>query len=331
MNDERSVNWGIIGPGKIAHKFSIGLASVPNAKLVAVASRSLDRAQQFALQYNAPYAYEGYEKILDNKEVDIVYIATPHSEHFNNTLMCLEAGMPVLCEKPFTINAKQLTRLVDTARSRKVFMMEAIWSLFLPTVQKVVEIRDSGRFGQIKGIIADFCFRLPYDPKHRGYNLDLGGGALLDIGIYPVFLALLLMGKPDEIKSMAVLCETGADESCSMLFKYNYQAIADLKCSFTADGPIEATFLFEKGRVRINRMWFTPSTMTIIDKQEKVEELTFNHGGNGYHLEAIESMRCLASGLTESTKLPLSFSMELMQILDEIRKQCGIVYPMYDG
>ena len=330
MNQEQITRWGIIGPGGIAHKFAQGLASIPNANLTAVASRSMDRAQEFAKQYDVPVAYEGYDRILGNKEVDIVYIATPHSEHFDNTMMCLDAGMPVLCEKPFTINSKQLARLVDVARSRKVFMMEAIWSLFLPTVQKVIEIRDSGQLGKIKGIIADFCFQLPFDPKHRGFNLELGGGALLDIGIYPVFLTLLLLGKPNEIKSMALLTETGSDESCSMLFKYDNQAIANLKCSFAADGPTEATFLFEKGRVRINRKWFRPSTLTIIEEKEKVEEVTFEYKGNGYHLEAIESMRCLAEGLTESPMLPLSFSLELMEIMDEIRRQCGIVYPMYD-
>ena len=330
-NQERFTNWGIIGPGRIAHKFAQGLAVIPDARLTAVASRSLDRAKKFAGKYNIPYAYEGYDKILSNAEVDIVYIATPHSEHFNNTLMCLEDKMPVLCEKPFTINLKQLASLVEVARSKKVFMMEAIWSLFLPSVQKVLEIRDSGRLGKIRGMIADFCFNLPYDPEHRGYNLELGGGALLDIGIYPVFLALLTMGRPDEITSMAVLAPTGADESCSMLFKYKNQAIADLKCSFTSDGPVEATFLFEKGRVRINRKWFTPSTMSVIDEKEHVGELSFDHGGNGYHYEAIESMRCLTEGLTESPMLPLSFSLELMEILDEIRRQCGIVYPLHDN
>ena len=330
MNTERTFHWGIIGPGGIAHKFAQGLASIPNAKLTAVASRSKERAEKFAQQYKVPNAYEGYDRILTCSEVDIVYVATPHSEHFDNTMMCLDAGMPVLCEKPFTINSGQLTRLAETAREKKVFMMEAIWSLFLPSVRKVLEIRDSGRLGKIKSINADFCFHLPYDPLHRGYNLEVGGGALLDIGIYPVFLTLLLMGKPDEIKSTAILCETGADESCSMLFRYGNQAIADLKCSFAVDGSNEAKFFFEKGIVRINRNWFAPSSITIRDNREKIEEITFDHGGNGYHLEAIESMKCLAEGLTESPLLPLSFSLELMEILDEIRRQCGIVYPMYD-
>ena len=330
MNDERIIRWGIIGPGKIAHKFAQGLASIPNAQLIGVASRSTDRAKKFAQQYRVPFAYEGYDQILTNSEVDIVYIATPHSEHFNNTMMCLDAGMPVLCEKPFTINADQLARLAEVARRKKVFMMEAIWSLFLPAVRKIIEIRDSGQMGKIKGMMADFCFKLPFDPEHRGYNLELGGGALLDIGIYPVFLALLLIGRPDEIQSTAILSDTGADESCSMLFKYEKQAIADLKCSFAVEGPLEATILFEKGRVRINRKWFAPSTLSIMDEKEKIREVTFDHGGNGYHLEAIESMRCLSEGLTESPLLPLSFSLELMAVLDEIRKQCGIVYPMYD-
>ncbi len=239
--------------------------------------------------------------------MDIIYISTPHTFHFENALMCLENGKPVLCEKPFTITRGQLQRLVDTARRKKVFLMEALWTRFLPTIQKIIEIRDSGELGSIRAIYADFGFKAPVDYNDRLYNLNLGGGALLDIGIYPVFLSLLLLGKPSEIKSTAVIAETGADESCSILFKYGSGAIANLACTFTSDTPIEANIIFEKGRIRINRRWFAPSSLTITGSNEKSRELTFEYKGNGYHFEAIEAMKCLEDGLTECPESTAGF------------------------
>jgi predicted dehydrogenase len=325
--EPRAIRWGIIGPGKIAHKFAQGLASVKEAKLFAVASRSEERAMEFARQYKIPNWYQGYENIIKNSDVDIIYVATPHTFHYENTMMCLSNGKPVLCEKPFTITRGQLQRLVDTARNKKIFLMEAIWTRFLPTIKKIVEIRDSGELGSIRAVYADFGFKAPVDYNGRLYNLKLGGGALLDIGIYPVFLSLLLLGKPSDIKSTAVIAETGADESCSILFKYDNGSIANMACTLTLDTPIEANIIFEKGRVRINRRWFAPSSLVITDSNEKTKELTFKDKGNGYHFEAEEAMKCLDRGLTECPELTLDFSLELMGLLDEIRRQCGIHYP----
>lgn len=326
----RTIKWGIIGPGRIAHKFAEALSIVPNAQLFAVASRSEKRARDFARQYKAPHYYEGYEKIAQDPEVDIIYIATPHTMHYENTLMCLEKEVPVLCEKPFTITRTQLKRLVDTSRKNKVFLMEAIWTRFLPTVKKVIEIKESGKLGTIRALYADFGFKAPFDPAGRLYNLNLGGGALLDIGIYPVFLSLLLLGIPEEIKSLAVISETGADESCSMLFKYPGGAMANLACTVTADTPTEAAVIFEKGQIRIHRKWLAPSSLTILHPDDKKEEIAFEYAGNGYEFEAIEAMQCLKNGLTESRDLPLDFSLDLMSLLDKIRDQCGIHYPGYE-
>jgi len=330
MPSEKVYNWGIIGPGRIAHNFAEGLAVLPEAKLYAVASRSEQRARDFAEKYQVPFYYEGYDQILTNPDVDIIYVATPHTSHFADTIMCLEKGMPVLCEKPFTIHSNQLKKLVHTARSKKVFLMEAIWTRFLPTIEKVIEIRESGEFGKIKAVYADFGFYAPFDPESRLYNLDLGGGALLDIGIYPVFLSLLLLGKPVEIKAIADLSQTGSDESCSILCKYPVGQMANLACTLAADTPIEANIIFEKGRVKINRRWFMPSSLAITDSKDKTTELNFKYEGNGYHLEAREAMDCLSKNLTESRKLPLQFSLDLMELLDEIRNQCHIHYPGVD-
>jgi len=326
----RTTKWGIIGPGRIAHKFAEALSIIPNAQLFAVASRSEERARHFARQYKAPHYYQGYEKIAQDPEVDIIYIATPHTMHYENTLVCLENGVPVLCEKPFTITRTQLQRLVDISRKEKVFLMEAIWTRFLPTIKKVVEIKESGKLGSIRGLYADFGFKAPFDPAGRLYNLNLGGGALLDIGIYPVFLSLLLLGTPEEIMSHAVISETGADESCGMLFKYPDGAMANLTCIITADTPTEAVIIFENGQIRIHRKWIAPSSLTIFHANDKKEEITFKYTGNGYEFEAIEAMQCLKSGLTESRDLPLDFSLDLMSLLDQIRDQCGIHYPGYE-
>ncbi len=325
-----TTKWGIIGPGKIAHKFAQALSFAPNAELFAVASRSEERARDFALQYDAPHYYQGYEKVAQDPEVDIIYVATPHSLHYENTIMCLENGIPVLCEKPFTITRVQLQKLVDTARNNKVFLMEAIWTRFLPTIKKVLEIRESGILGSIKEIHADFGFKAPFDPAGRLYNLSLGGGALLDIGIYPVFLSLLLLGNPAVIRSTAVLSETGADESCSILFEYPDGATANLECTISAETPTEATIIFEKGQIKINPKWFAPSSLIMIHSNKKREELTFEYVGNGYHYEAIEVMKCLEKGLIECPDLTLDFSLSLMGLLDKIRSQCGIHYPGYE-
>ena len=325
-----TIKWGIIGPGRIAHKFAEALAFIPVAKLFAVASRSEERARDFARQYKAPRYYQGYEKIVQDPEVDIIYIATPHTMHYENTLLCLENGIPVLCEKPFTITRDQLQGLVDIARKNNIFLMEAIWTRFLPTIQKVLEIKHTGILGEIKVLYADFGFKAPYDPESRSYNLELGGGALLDIGIYPVFLSLLLLGKPSEIRSSAVLSETGADESCGILFKYPSRAMANLACTMTANAPSEAVVIFENGRIRMHRKWYAPTSLTIIYPDNKKEDITFEYEGNGYEFEAIEAMKCLKNDLSESSNLPLDFSLDLMELLDKIRDQCGIHYPGYE-
>jgi len=330
-NQEPSpAKWGIIGPGKIAHKFAEALSYAPDAELFAVASRSEKRARDFSNHYKIPRYYQGYEKIVQDPEIDIIYVATPHTMHYDNTLLCLENRVPVLCEKPFTITRNQLQRLVDISRKENVFLMEAIWTRFLPTIKRVVEIKESGLLGSIKVIHADFGFKAPFDPAGRLYNLSLGGGALLDIGIYPVFLALLLMGKPAVIKSTAVLSETGADESCNILFEYPDGATANLECTISAETPGVATVIFEKGQIKINPKWYAPSSLTIIHPNKKTEELTFESVGNGYHYEAIEAMRCLENGLIECPDLTLDFSLDLMGLLDKIRSQCGIKYPGID-
>ncbi len=326
----KTFNWGIIGPGRIAHKFALGLKAAPGAKLFAIASRSTQRAETFARQYQAERFYGNYRSLAADPEVDIIYIATPHSAHYENTLMCLEEGKPVLCEKPFTINAKQLHHLVEVARNNKVFLMEAFWTRFLPTIIKTLEIRDSGTMADIKAVHADFGFLADFDPQWRLFNPALGGGALLDIGVYPVFLSLLMMGKPDKLKAISSFSATGVDESTSIIFKHENGNMANLTCTVKANTPIQADIIFEKGRIRINTKWIAPSSLTLVKEDGSKEEITFIEKGNGYQYQAIECMRCLDTGLTESPLMSLDFSLSLMELMDQIRKECGIVYPDYD-
>lgn len=326
----RPVNWGIIGPGKIAHKFATALAGIGNARIHSVASRSIDKADLFARKFSIPKVYGKYSDILNDPELDVVYIATPHSLHFESSMMCIEKGVPVLCEKPITINHRQLKTLVDHANAKNVFLMEAIMTRFLPTIETLLKITNSRELGAIRIINADFGFRADYDPESRLFNPALGGGCLLDIGIYPVFLSLLLLGYPDEIKAVCVKAESGVDESMAVSLRFNSGAIASLHFTFTAHTEVSANIYFEKGKIRINPRWPTLSSLSLQKYNSESEEIKFNYTSNGYDYEALEVMRCLDEGLTESPKLKHEFSLQLMKLLDEIRGICGISYPLYD-
>jgi len=322
-----STRWGIMAPGKIAHKFVSGLQDIPEAELYAIGSRSAERAGTFAQQYGAAKSYGSYKELAEDPDVDIIYIASPHPAHYENALMCLEHGKAVLCEKPFTMNLRQLEHLVDVARTNKVFLMEALWTRFLPTIEKILEIRDSGKLGTIRFINADFGFKGVYDPSNRLFNPELGGGALLDIGIYVVFLANLLLGNPPEITATSQIAETGVDASTSMIFSYADGQIANLSCTYMANTPIQADIIFEKGIIHIDPKWFTPTSLHISAEEGSKEHFQYEEKSNGYQYQAMECMRCLDAGMTESTLMSLDFSLNLIKTLDRIREICGIRYP----
>jgi predicted dehydrogenase len=224
------------------------------------------------------------------------------------------------------MNRRELEILVQAAREEGVFLMEAIWTRFLPSLHKVLDICENAELGELQHICADFGFRLDFNPEHRIFDPAKGGGCLLDIGIYPVFLALLLAGKPLDIKAVATLAPTGIDDSCSIILKQEGNVFSSLFCTFRADAPIEANILFEKGGIRIHSQWHTPAPITLYRQGRKPELIEFPEPGNGYQYEAAEVMRCLDLGLTESPGLPLDFSLDLMEILDRIREDCGIRY-----
>ncbi|MCO6477938.1 MAG: Gfo/Idh/MocA family oxidoreductase [Phaeodactylibacter sp.] len=322
----KTYNWGIIGPGRIAHKFAQDLDKLPNARLHAVASRSEERARAFALQYGAPHAYGSYEEITSCPGLDVVYIATPHPGHRDNALLCLQAGIPVLCEKPFAMNSGQVQEMVNAARATGVFLMEAIWTRFTPSTVKALELIGHGMIGDVLSVKADFGFRPPFDPKSRLFDMALGGGSLLDIGIYPVFLALLVLGKPAEIHASAHLGATGVDEEIGMLFKYENGQMAHLHSTIRSFTKTEAFIYGERGAIHLHTRWHEPTALSLILEDRRPQDYRFDYHTNGYSFEAEEVMHCLDNGLKESPLLPLSFSQSLMEVLDTVRGKIGLEY-----
>jgi predicted dehydrogenase len=325
---QKIYNWGIIAPGGIAHKFASDLvAHVPNARVHAVASRNLERAQAFASKFGASYAYGSYEEIVNTPNLDIVYVATPHSEHHANTIMCINAGIPVLCEKAFAVNSKQLSQMVALARSKNIFLQEAIWTRFHPAVAKVQQLLQAGAIGKIVHIAADFGFKATSDLNNRIHNINLTGGSLLDIGIYPLFITKLLLGKPLATKAVGVLGSTKVDLNCSMSLSFASGATASLFSTVQAETNTQCYIYGTEGYLLMHGRFHETKAITLAIKDQEPIVFPCERLGFGYSYEAQDAQRCLAEGRSENDKLNLDFSLELMALMDEIRAQIGLVYP----
>lgn len=318
-------NWGIIGLGKIAHHFVNDLLTVESANLYAVASRSQTKADEFSEQYQATKAYGSYEELLADQNIDIVYIATPHVFHKENSIAVLKSGKAVLCEKPFAMNLEEVQSMIDVAKAEDQFLMEALWTNYMPTIQKLTDILDKKTYGDIINLKADFCFQPNYDPKSRLFNPELGGGALLDIGIYPVYLALKLLGKPDNIIAHSKKAETGVDLSTDMTFEYPNGVKADLYCSFNENTPGEATIKFDQAEIKLHSRFHETDKLSIIQDKNK-ELIDYDYKAKGYHFEIMHAQECLNKGLKESPLMPFEFSILLIETLDEIRTKIGLEY-----
>jgi predicted dehydrogenase len=324
---KKNYNWAILGAGSIAEKFASDIKLLHNAKLFAVGSRSLGRAEKFASSHNIPKAYGRYEEMVNDPLIDIVYISSRHVSHYSNSILCLNHGKAVLCEKPVSINKKQFSVMMDTANKNNQFFMEALWTRFIPSFKKCKELVENGTIGDIKLIESDFCFKAYFDKEGRLFNPYLGGGALLDIGIYPVFFALEMAGKPIEIEAFARIGETKVDESCTIQIKHENGILSSLFCSITTNGRTEAIVHGTKGMIRINREWHTPSSIDLFLNDEEPVHYSFDESGFGYQYEAEEVMNCLDKGLTESSLFGWQKSFDLISALDSIRNKAGIVYP----
>ncbi|HLP92468.1 MAG TPA: Gfo/Idh/MocA family oxidoreductase [Saprospiraceae bacterium] len=325
------MNWGIIGLGKIARQFADDLRLLPGARLQAVASTSLERAEAFAGEFGAAHAYGQYEDILACPDLDVVYVATPHPLHCENTLMCLEAGIPVLCEKPFAMNHAEALRMVASARRNRVFLMEALWTRFIPGNIQALELLAEGVIGELHTLRVDLGFRMPFDPNTRVYNKSLGAGALLDLGIYPALLAHTLFGKPDpeNICAVAAFTQTDVDESCAFNFQYPDGKLALCHATIAANTSLCAHLYGSEGTIMLHPRWHHTQKLTISrydGRAETFEDLEIPYTGRGYHYEAAHVMHCLENGLLESDVVPLDFTLDLASTLDTIRGKIGLEY-----
>lgn len=327
----RIFHWGIIGPGKIARKFADDLRLLPNARLHAVASTSAERARDFAAEYGAPHAFGSYSELMDCPGLDVVYIATPHALHCEHALLCLEHGIPVLCEKPFAMNLAEARRMVHTAHRHRVFLMEALWTRFIPSMQHALELIADGEIGEVHTVKSDFGFIMPFDPQSRLFNKTLGGGSLLDIGLYPALLTLLILGKPlpEDIQAVATFTASDVDDSCVFTFQYPGKRLALAHTTLRANTPVEATIYGSAGAIYLHPRWHHSRQLTISrynGREEEKRTVDLPYDGWGYALEAAHVMDCLEKEMLESDRLPLDFTLDLAETLDAIREKIGLEY-----
>lgn len=323
----KKYKWGIIGLGRIAETFAKGLSVLKNAELYAVASRTQENADRFGKKYHASKMYGSYEAVVQDQDVDVIYIATPHNSHCQNALLCLENKKPVLCEKPLAVNLMQVNKMISTAEKNNTFLMEAMWTRYLPKIEKAIQLIDDGKIGDIQYLRSDFGFYAPFNPDGRLYNPDLAGGSLLDIGIYPIFFALQFMGYPNKITAHARLGQTGVDESCSMVLEYEDGRMAQLFSTILADTPMTTDISGSQGHLTFLKPLHAPADIYINNKKNEIKKYKMNYKGNGYHYQAIEVMECLEKGLLQSEKISWDFSRNMMSLMDEVRKQIGLKYP----
>ncbi|RDG39321.1 Gfo/Idh/MocA family protein [Streptomyces corynorhini] len=324
------VRWGVLATGGIAERFTADVRELPDAEIVAVASRSEASAKEFAERFGIPRAYGEWAGLMADEEVDVVYVATPHSAHRAAAGLALAAGKPVLCEKAFTLNAREAGELVALARERDLFLMEAMWMYCNPVVLRLAELVRDGAIGEIRTVQADFGLQGPFDAGHRLRDPALGGGAVLDLGVYPVSFAHLLLGEPDRVQAEALLSPEGVDLNTGMLLGWDSGATALLTCSVTAGTPVTATVTGTKGRIDVPSGFFGTERFVLRREGAEPEEYTADGGLRGLQYEAAEVMRCLRAGETESALVPLEGTLAVMRTLDAVRERVGVRYPV-DG
>ncbi|NNK89167.1 MAG: Gfo/Idh/MocA family oxidoreductase [Saprospiraceae bacterium] len=319
------MKWGILGLGRIAAQFAQDLQLVDNAILHAVASRTEAKSKSFASAHDAEKYYDSYHDLLADQEVDIVYIATPHNAHMEWAIKAMEAGKHVLCEKPLAVNRQQVQSMIEASQANNVFMMEAFWTRFNPSVREIILRVKDGELGEVNFINADFSFPTNASPESRLFNLELAGGSLLDIGVYPLFLAYVLMGMPNEINASAVFHETGADEQMSAILKYD-QGIAVTMSGFKSQSDMVARIYGSDGSILIDPHWHQTDGYTMI-RNNKLSRHVLPPLGKGFTYEIMECHQCLSKGKIESELWSHKDSLNLIQITDKIRKKINLHYP----
>jgi predicted dehydrogenase len=314
------LRWGILGTGAIAHAFSADLLLLPDHEIVAIGSRSQSSADEFAASLGTgPRAHGSYADLAADDGVDVVYIATPHSGHHPAALLCLKAGRAVLVEKPFGLNAEQAVEVAEAAKAADRFCLEAMWTRFNPVIARVRDLVADGGIGDVRAVYADFGFAASYDPAGRLFDPALGGGALLDLGIYPVSLAAMLLGPPSTVKAIAGTAPTGVDANTGILLGYRSGAVAVLHASLQADTPTVATIMGTTGRIELPTPFFKPSSLTLHRRDTEPDTFSVDLFGGGYTYQAQEVARCMRAGLLESPLLPLAETIAIMRTMDAIR------------
>lgn len=324
----RPIRWGILATGGIAAAFVKDLRLLPDAEVLAVGSRTPEAAARFAERYAIPRAYGSWAELAADPDVDVVYVATPHSAHHAAAMVCLAGGKAVLCEKPFTLDLATAQELVETARRNGVFLMEGMWTRCNPAVRRAVELVAGGAIGEVTSVQADLGIYGPFEPTHRLRSKVLGGGALLDLGVYPITMAHLALGAPDFVHAWAKLSPEGVDENTGMVFGYSSGAVATLSCGILGHTPVRAAITGTGGRIEFAPRFFCARSFTLVRSPEvEPEVVEFAFEGTGFHFEAAEVQRCLRAGLVESPLVPHAVTLEVMALLDRIRAQLGVAYP----
>lgn len=327
MTDKRVVKWGIMGPGGISGNFASELKHAPGAELVAVAGRSKEKADAFAEKYGVPRAYGSCEELAGDPEVEIVYVGTLHPVHRENVLTLLRGGKAILCEKPFTMTEAEAREIAEEARKRNLFVMEAMWTRYLPVIRQVRSWLREGAIGEVKLLKAEFGFDAGWNPEGRLLNKEKGGGTLLDAGIYPVSFASMVYGKrPSRILSTAFIGETGVDEQYSLLFEYEGGRIASLHGGVRLAMNNDAWLYGTMGKIYVPN-FLAAKEATLYANGEEPVTVTDDRDFVGHAFQAIEAMDCLREGRKESAEMPLDETVELMGTLDEIRSQWNLTYP----
>jgi len=326
MMSQKTIKWGILGCGNIAGKFATDLKLVPDAELSAVASSDITKAKEFSNTHHSKRYYDSYDALFNDSEIDIIYIATIHVSHAELSIRAMKHGKHVLCEKPLALNAKEAVKMIEISKQTQCFFMEALWTRFNPVFIEVLKRIKNKEIGEVNYINADFAFRSNHTLDSRVFNLDLGGGTILDIGIYPVFLTYTVLGIPKNIISSAILHETtGCDIQTSMIFEYP-KASANLYSSFTSDSDMIAKISGTEGHIHINNRWHESESFTIVKNGTK-KTIQLSKIGKGYAHEIMECHHCIRENKIESDLWSHQNSLDLISILDDVREQIGLVYP----
>jgi predicted dehydrogenase len=323
---KKTYRWGILGAGRIAEKFATALLATERAEVYAVASRDGRRAQDFASRYQASRYYNEYEQLVTDPHVDIIYIATPNALHCEQALLCMRNKKAVLCEKPMALNFEQASKMVNAAHVQQVFLMEGMWSRFMPAINKAKELVEAGAIGNLQYIHCDFGFAAPFDPQGRLYNKALGGGSILDVGVYSIFLATFFLGEPVSIQSNSRLTATGVDEYSNMILQYPGGQTAHLFTAINIQTKIAATLIGTKGTIELPTPWYKTTDLTLKLLSGETENFHYPHDSNGFEHEIREVTDCLDRGLMECPAMPLDLTLSISKVMDTLLQQAGVRY-----